>query len=356
MKIAVAMSGGVDSSVTAALIKQKNPDLVFGIFMKNWSSPEEEKNSTCTWIQDRRDALTVAAQLDIPFKTIDCEAQYRQHVLEYFYQEYAAGRTPNPDILCNRFMKFDLMWQEAAKLGAEKMATGHYARVCEDGEGTFHLLKGKDTKKDQSYFLCRLTQEQLSHSLFPLGEMTKEEVRALAEQFGLSTAQKKDSQGICFIGKVDLKDFLYYRLPAQTGSVLDLAGKPIGKHDGAHTYTIGQRHGFTIQNHSSSSEPWFVVNIDTTQNTITVAQGKDNPALFSNSLRASDFHWINQTPALPLPCSAKVRYRQPDQACTIMRNGEIHFAIAQRAITPGQTIAFYRDDECLGAATIEQAL
>ena len=352
MKIAVALSGGVDSSVAAALLKKAGHD-VFGIYMKNWSDTYEEKTGNCTWIEDRRDALAVAAHLNIPFKTVDCEKEYREFVLEYFYQEYQAGRTPNPDILCNRFMKFGILWEHAQKLGAEKMATGHYAQVQEMSDGIFQLLKGIDDKKDQSYFLCRLTQEQLSRTLFPIGNLTKPQVRALAEEYQLPTAKKKDSQGICFIGKVQLKDFLQFRLPLKNGDVLDLSGKIVGSHHGAHTYTIGQRHGFTINNSSPISEPWFIIRTNVKNNTITVAQGKQNPALFQNKLSASNYHWISRAPAFPFSCQAKVRYRQPNQNCTVLVNGSVEFEMPQRAITPGQTIAFYENNICLGAAIID---
>lgn len=353
MKIAIAMSGGVDSSVSAALLTKSKSNETFGIYMKNWSDTYEEKTGACTWIEDRRDAMKVSAHLDIPFKTVDCEEEYRQYVLEYFYQEYQAGRTPNPDILCNRFMKFDVLWRHAAELGAEKMATGHYARVKQENDGTYALLKGIDTNKDQSYFLCRLTQEQLSRTLFPIGELTKPEVRALAKKFALPTATKKDSQGICFIGKVELREFLQFRLPLKAGIVLDTEGKEVGTHKGASSYTIGQRHGFTVRNTSAISEPWFVVETDVVNNTITIAQGRSHPALFNQKLNAADFHWIRHKPTFPLSCKAKIRYRQPDQICTVHEDGTVIFADKQRAVTPGQSIVFYQDDECIGSAIIQ---
>lgn len=351
MKIAVAMSGGVDSSLSAALIKKENPD-TFGVFMKNWSDSYEEKAGSCTWIEDRRDALRVAAYLDMPLKTVDCEEEYRKFVLEYFYREYEAGRTPNPDILCNRFMKFDILWQEAAKLGATKMATGHYARIRESN-GKFYLLKGIDASKDQSYFLCNLTQEQLSRSLFPVGEMNKSEVRLLAQSMALPTAEKKDSQGICFIGKVELREFLKFRLALKPGDILNSEGKTIGTHQGASSYTIGQRHGLDIKNHTNTNEPWFVIGTNTTHNTVTVAQGKDNPLLFKKTLNSSHFHWITEQPQFPLHCHAKIRYRQTDQACIVDEDGLVTFSSPQRAITPGQSIVFYQHDTCLGSAIIE---
>ncbi len=353
MKIAVAMSGGVDSSVTAALLNETEKAEIFGIFMKNWSDSAEEDTGNCTWINDRRDALAVAATLNIPFKTVDFEKEYRDQVLEYFYREYAAGRTPNPDILCNKLIKFDALLKHAEGLGAEKIATGHYARVSESKDGRFHLLKGKDTSKDQSYFLCQLTQEQLAKTLFPLGELTKTEVRKLAQKFKLPTADKKDSQGICFIGKVQLQDFLHFRLAAKPGDVINLEGKIIGTHTGAYAYTIGQRHGFTIINKTPASQPWFVIKTDVKANTVTVAEGEDHPALFGNELKASHFHWIGETPSYPFKCAAKIRYRQPDQDCTVFADGHVEFTKPQRAITPGQSIVFYQGDECLGSAIIE---
>lgn len=354
MKIAVAMSGGVDSSLTAAIIKVANPE-AFGIFMKNWSDSYEEKAGSCTWIEDRRDALRVAAHLDMSFKTIDCEARYREYVLEYFYREYEAGRTPNPDILCNRFMKFDVLWQAAAKLGATKMATGHYARVRES-KGKFYLLKGKDPAKDQSYFLCNLTQEQLSRTLFPIGEMTKPEVRLVAEKLALPNAKKKDSQGICFIGKVELREFLKFRLPLTTGAILNPEGKEIGTHQGAPSYTIGQRHGLDIKNQATNNDPWFVIATNSKTNEVTVAQGKGNPLLFHQTLITSNFHWITDIPTFPLQCNAKIRYRQPDQDCTVYEDGQVTFLKPQRAITPGQSVVFYQDDVCLGAGIIENSV
>jgi len=355
MKIAVAMSGGVDSSVTAALLHQEKSTDIFGIFMKNWSEQAEEDMGNCTWINDRRDALAVAAHLHMPLKTVDFEKEYRDQVLEYFYREYAAGRTPNPDILCNKLIKFDALLKYAENLGAEKIATGHYARVSKLKDGRFHLLKGKDNSKDQSYFLCQLTQGQLSKTLFPLGELTKTEVRKLAQKFNLPTADKKDSQGICFIGKVQLQDFLHVRLAAKPGDVINTTGTIIGSHTGAYAYTIGQRHGFRIDKKTPESKPWFVVRTDVTDNTVTVAEGEDNPALFHDELHASHFHWIVEQPNFPCKCSAKIRYRQLDQDCTIFADGHIEFAKPQRAITPGQSIVFYQSDECLGSATIENS-
>lgn len=353
MRIAIAMSGGVDSSVAASLLKAKEPDNVFGIFMKNWSDTQTEKTGACTWVQDRLDALAVAAQLGMVLKTVDFEQEYRALVLEYFFQEYQAGRTPNPDILCNKLIKFDALLKYAEQLGAEKIATGHYARVKETPDGYFHLLKGRDPSKDQSYFLCQLNQNQLAKTLFPVGEMLKSDVRKYAEEQKLYTAKKKDSQGICFIGKMDLQAFLRFRLPPKTGNIINLDGQVIGSHEGAYNYTIGQRYGLNIHNTSAHSEPWFVAYTDVTNNTVTAVQGQNHPHLFRNSLQASKLHWICQPPIFPYHCKAKIRYRQPDQDCTVEEDGKVTFTEPQRAITPGQSIVFYQGEECVGSGVIE---
>lgn len=353
MKIAIAMSGGVDSSVAAAILSAKSHNETFGIFMKNWSDNHAEKTGECTWVKDRLDALAVAAQLGLVLKTVDFEDQYRALVLDYFYQEYQAGRTPNPDILCNKLIKFDALLHYAEELGADKIATGHYARVSEDSDGYFHLLKGKDPTKDQSYFLCQLNQAQLARTLFPVGEMEKKEVRKYATQHNLYTATKKDSQGVCFIGKMDLQDFLRFRLSPKEGSIVNDRGENIGTHNGAYNYTIGQRYGLNIPNTSSHSEPWFVASTDVSTNTVVAVQGHDHPALYGAGLQASNLHWICKKPKFPYNCFAKIRYRQPDQACTIQESGIVTFAQPQRAITPGQSIVFYQGDECIGSGTIE---
>lgn len=353
MKIAVAMSGGVDSSVAASLLRAQAGDDTFGIFMKNWSDSAEEKAGACTWVQDRLDALAVAAQLDMTLFTVDFEKEYRAQVLEYFYSEYQAGRTPNPDILCNKLIKFDALWKYAESKGAEKIATGHYARVTEDKDGTFHLLKGKDHNKDQTYFLCQLTQAQLSKTLFPVGELTKPEVRAYAKEHQLYTAKKKDSQGICFIGKVALQDFLQFRLPPKLGKIVDEHGKTIGEHNGAHNYTIGQRYGLNIKNTSPTSEPWFVASINTTTNIIVAVQGTDHPLLLKSVLTVEGYHWLATIPVFPLTCTAKIRYRQPDQACTVYADGHVEFEVPQRAVTAGQSVVFYQGEECIGSGVIQ---
>lgn len=356
MQIAIAMSGGVDSSVAAALLKEQSDHQIFGVFMKNWSDNQAEKTGACTWVKDRLDALAVAAQLGIVLKTVDFEKEYRALVLEYFYQEYQAGRTPNPDILCNKLIKFDALLKYTEELGAEKIATGHYARVEERSDGYFHLLKGRDPTKDQSYFLCQLNQAQLSKILFPVGEMPKSEVRTYAKEHDLYTASKKDSQGICFIGKLDLQDFLRFRLPPKTGQIVDQDGKQIGAHEGAYNYTIGQRYGLNIHNTSPLSEPWFVAQTDVKNNLVIAVQGHDHPALFANKLQTNDIHWIAKKPELPYTCKAKIRYRQPDQDCIVHEDGTVSFSEPQRAITAGQSIVFYLGDECVGSATIEHQI
>jgi tRNA-specific 2-thiouridylase len=356
MKIAIAMSGGVDSSVAAAILSHQSQNDTFGIFMKNWSDNHAEKTGECTWVKDRLDALAVAAQLGLVLKTVDFEEQYRTLVLDYFYQEYQAGRTPNPDILCNKLIKFDALLKYAEELGADKIATGHYARVREGTDGYFHLLKGKDANKDQSYFLCQLNQSQLAKTLFPVGEMEKKDVRKYATEHNLYTAAKKDSQGVCFIGKMDLQEFLRFRLPPKEGFILNETGERIGVHNGAYNYTIGQRYGLNIHNTSAHSEPWFVAQTDVGTNTVVAVQGHDHPALYGQKLQASNLHWIRKVPTLPYQCFAKIRYRQPDQVCTISETGLVTFEQPQRAITPGQSIVFYQGDECIGSGTIEMRI
>lgn len=346
------MSGGVDSSVAAAILSANTQHETFGIFMKNWSDNHAEKTGECTWVKDRLDALAVAAQLGLVLRTVDFEDQYRALVLDYFYQEYQAGRTPNPDILCNKLIKFDALLHYAEELGADKIATGHYARVSEDNDG-FHLLKGKDPTKDQSYFLCQLNQSQLAKTLFPVGEMEKKAVRSYAVRHNLYTATKKDSQGVCFIGKMDLQAFLRFRLPPKEGLIVNENGQSVGTHNGAYNYTIGQRYGLNIPNTSSQSEPWFVASTNVTTNTVVAVQGHDHPALYGQALQASNLHWICKKPMLPYRCFAKIRYRQPDQACMIHEDGKVTFDVPQRAITPGQSIVFYQGDECIGSGIIE---
>jgi tRNA-uridine 2-sulfurtransferase len=356
--VIVGMSGGVDSSVAAWLLLEQG-HRVEGLFMKNWE--ETDDVAYCTAKQDLEDALQVCEELEIPLHQINFSRQYWDRVFSYFLQEYKAGRTPNPDIMCNKEIKFDAFLKYALKLGADKIATGHYARLHADGD--YHLLKGRDAGKDQSYFLYRLGQNELQLSLFPLGDMQKPEVRKIATQCGFDNHEKKDSTGICFIGERRFRDFLARYLPAQPGKILTLGGEVIGRHQGAFYYTVGQRQGLGIGGMKNTDEsPWYVVAKDVDRNTLTVVQGEDHPALFKTWLHAAQLHWIvkpPQTDTLPFSCKAKIRYRQVDQECAIELIEDnrltVHFVRPQRAITEGQSIVFYKDDICLGGGIIESA-
>lgn len=354
-KIAVAMSGGVDSSVAAALLVAEGHEVI-GAFMKNWSDEADPCTGECTWKAERQDALRVATHLGIPFETFDFEAEYRAEVVEYMVREYAAGRTPNPDVMCNKTVKFGLFLERALALGADAVATGHYARVTEDG-GTYRLLAGLDTNKDQSYFLHRLDQRQLSRAIFPVGHLPKPEVRRLAREFGLPTAEKKDSQGICFIGKVDLKEFLDAKIPSRQGPIVTVGGNVVGRHRGVAPFTIGQRHGLGI----GGGAPYFVVEKDVRRNTVVVAREDDPAALHAAALVAEDEHWIaGRAPALPLQCRVRIRYRQPLQDATVEPSADglrVTFREPQRAVSPGQFAVFYdAGGECLGGAVISSRL
>ncbi len=354
--IIVGISGGVDSSVAALLLKQQGYR-VEGLFMKNWE--EDDEDGYCAAAEDLKDAQSVCDALDIPLHAVNFSAEYWDRVFTHFLAEYRAGRTPNPDILCNKEIKFRAFLEHAMKLGADKIATGHYARVIEQ-DGLFHLAKGKDTAKDQSYFLYTLGQAQLSRSLFPLGEIEKSEVRHLAEAHGLVTYDKKDSTGICFIGERNFKAFLGRYLPAQRGEIQTTEGQVIGQHDGLMYYTLGQRQGLGIGGVAGyPDEPWFVVKKDLEHNILVVAQGGDHPLLFSDGLVASQLDWGTGTaPAAPLRCRAKTRYRQPDQACTITHLEQdicrVEFEQPQRAVTPGQSVVFYDGELCLGGGVIDE--
>ncbi len=356
-KVIVGMSGGVDSSVSALLLREQGYR-VEGLFMKNWE--EDDGTQYCTAREDFADAQAVADALGITLHGANFAAEYWDNVFEHFLEEYRAGRTPNPDILCNREIKFRAFLDYALTLGADAIATGHYARRGDaDGKGT--LLKGLDHNKDQSYFLHAVGHRELEKTLFPLGGMAKPEVRKLAQAHGLATAKKKDSTGICFIGERRFKDFLQQYLPAQPGDILSLDGECLGRHHGLMYHTIGQRQGLGIgglANHGDA--PWYVVDKDLEHNVLLVAQGNDHPALFKPALYTREILWIaGSEPDLPLSCTAKVRYRQADQECVLRREGggyRVDFTSAQRAVTPGQSVVFYVGDRCLGGGVIERTL
>jgi len=389
-KVVIGLSGGVDSSVAAYLLKEQGYDVV-GLFMINWHDTTGTLEGDCPWHDDRVFAELVAKRLDIPLHTVDLSEEYRHRVVEYMFAEYEQGRTPNPDVLCNREIKFDVFLKEALKLGADYVATGHYCR-CEtaivDGKPVYRLLAGSDPNKDQSYFLCQLSQEQLSRAMFPVGGMLKPEVRRIAEEQHLATARRKDSQGICFVGKVDLPVFLQQKLVSRRGSIHEILpswrgygrqpadgdlralaepyrytvrdGKKIGEHNGAHFYTIGQRKGLGV---GGRPEPLFIIATDVEQNVIYVGQGDDHPGLYRKALHiaAGQTHWIR--PDLRMEVgerrrySVRIRYRQPLQAAELitLRDGTyILFDQPQRGITAGQFAAWYDGDELLGSGVIEK--
>lgn len=356
-KVIVGISGGVDSSVTVLeLIHQGHH--VEALFMKNWD--EDDGTEYCTARTDLEDAMRVCDKLNIDLHTVNFAQEYWDNVFKYFLAEYDAGRTPNPDVLCNREIKFKVFVDYAEKLGADFIATGHYARTSHDSNGT-RLLKGLDHNKDQSYFLHAVPQQQLAKTLFPIGEMDKSSVRAIAKQAQLVTHDKKDSTGICFIGERRFKDFLERYLPANPGLIIDDNGNAMGQHNGLMFHTIGQRQGLGIGGVANASQaPWYVAEKRLEDNTLIVVQGNEHELLYSNSLTAIDYHWIGNTPQLPLTCKAKTRYRQDDQDCSVISddNGllSVTFKQPQRAITPGQYIVFYDGNHCLGGAVIQQAL
>ena len=355
--VIVGMSGGVDSSVAALLLREQGYR-VEGLFMKNWD--EDDGTDYCTAKEDLADAQAVAASLGIKLHSANFAAEYWDGVFEHFLAEYQSGRTPNPDILCNREIKFRAFLDYATELGADFIATGHYVRRDDSGERTT-LLKGLDPDKDQSYFLHQVGHRELSRSLFPVGDLAKPEVRKIAEQAGLTTARKKDSTGICFIGERRFKDFLQQYLPAQPGVIEDINGQALGEHQGLMYHTIGQRQGLGIGGLADrNAAPWYVVEKHVERNVLIVAQGNDHPRLYKHSLHASTLFWISeQAPAFPLQCTAKVRYRQPDQNCVVTKTASgflVEFDVPQRAITPGQSVVFYHNDTCMGGGIIEGAL
>lgn len=353
-KVIVGLSGGVDSAVTALRLLEHGYQ-VEAMFMKNWD--EDDGTEYCTARTDLEDSLRICDALNIELHTVNFARQYWDNVFAHFLTEYKAGRTPNPDVLCNREIKFKVFLDYAQQLGAQWIATGHYART-EIRNGETALLKGRDPNKDQSYFLNAVSQQQLAKTLFPVGDIEKPQVRRIAEQAGLHIHGKKDSTGICFIGERRFNDFLENYLPAQPGDIRDDNGTVLGQHQGLMFHTIGQRQGLGIGGvHGATASPWYVAEKQLESNALIVVQGHDHPLLLKSELIAADTNWINSPPTLPLRCTAKTRYRQADQSCTVhlLNNNELRvvFDKPQRAITAGQYAVFYVGDQCLGGAVIQ---
>ena len=392
-RVVVGLSGGVDSSVAAYLLQQKGYEVI-GLFMKNWHDDSVTISNDCPWLEDSNDALLVAEKLGIPFQTVDLSEQYKEKIVDYMFNEYEKGRTPNPDVLCNREIKFDVFMKIALSLGADYVATGHYCRKNEievDGKPVYQLLSGVDNNKDQSYFLCQLSQEQLAKSLFPIGELTKPQVREIAAEMELVTAEKKDSQGLCFIGKVRLPEFLQQKLQPKDGIIVQIdkdnpvydsvipeelsvedtlsltakpiqytpeMGKTVGKHQGAHYFTIGQRKGLNV---GGTAEGLFVIATDVVSNTIYTGMGSHHPGLFRKALfiEKSEVHWIREDLALAngetMKVMAKIRYRQPLQEATLHQFEDgmyVSFEEPQSAITEGQFVAWHLGEELVGSGVI----
>jgi tRNA (5-methylaminomethyl-2-thiouridylate)-methyltransferase len=394
-RVVVGLSGGVDSSVSAYLLQKQGYEVI-GLFMKNWHDDSVTISDECPWLEDSNDALMVAEKLGIPFQTVDMSVPYKQRIVDYMFREYERGRTPNPDVLCNREIKFDTFMEYALNLGADYVATGHYCRKEEievNGHTIYRLLAGKDQNKDQSYFLCQLSQAQLSRALFPIGDLQKSEVRAIAKELGLVTAEKKDSQGLCFVGKVRLPEFLQQQLAPKKGDIIQIPstwqgyqdkeslklfecyedelkyytekyhysptdGKVVGQHEGAHFFTIGQRKGLHV---GGTVEPLFVIDTDTEKNIIYVGEGHAHPGLFRRTLfvKKENIHWIRTDLALSLhqtmEVAVRIRYRQPLQKATLYLTNSglyVDFSTAQSAITSGQFAAWYLDDELIGSGEI----
>ena len=392
-RVIIGLSGGVDSSVAAYLLKQQGYEVI-GLFMKNWHDDSVTISDECPWLDDSNDAMLVAEKLGIPFQTVDLSEQYKERIVDYMFHEYENGRTPNPDVLCNREIKFDVFMKIALELGADFVATGHYCRkgiIVKDGKDTYQLLAGKDDNKDQSYFLCQLSQEQLSKSLFPIGELTKPEVREIAAQLDLVTAEKKDSQGLCFIGKVKLPDFLQQQLKPKEGVIVEILntfeayneggpvfnsseekleylsrkidykvefGNIVGKHQGAHYFTKGQRKGLGV---GGTIEPLFVIDTDVNENVIYTGQGKKHSGLYKKALFVAndELHWIREDLSLKvdgtMEVMARIRYRQSLEKATLHRVESgmyVEFENLQSAITEGQFVAWYQDDELIGSGVI----
>lgn len=356
-RVVVGMSGGVDSSVAALLLKEQGYDVI-GVFMKNWH--EDGEDGICTATLDYEEAVKVCNQIDIPYYSVNFEKEYWDRVFTYFLEEYKNGRTPNPDVLCNKEIKFKLFLDYAMQIGADYLATGHYAMI-DEVDGQYRLLKGVDRGKDQSYFLCQLGQHQLAKAMFPIGHLEKKQVREIAAKNKLETAYRKDSTGICFIGERNFKEFLSNYLPARPGQMrsFDDPSHVVGKHDGLMYYTLGQRKGLGIGGGHGTGEPWFVVDKDLDKNILYVAQGDKHPALYSNALYATDINWVSgQPPKEPFSCKAKFRYRQSDQGVYVTDiEGDkcrVVFDQPQRAVTPGQFVVFYQGDVCLGGGIIQK--
>lgn len=356
-KIVVGMSGGVDSSVAALLLKRAGHEVI-GVFMKNWE--EKDDNGVCTSETDWADVRNVCEKIGIPYYSVNFEKEYYDRVFSYFLDEYRRGRTPNPDVLCNREIKFKAFLDFAMKLGADKLATGHFCNLGQAEDGSMQLLRGVDGNKDQSYFLYMLHQNALEKAMFPVGGLTKAQVRAIAEEAGLSTSKKKDSTGVCFIGERHFKPFLQQFLPAQPGNMRTLEGKIVGRHDGLMYYTLGQRRGLGIGG-AGNGERWFVLKKDMEKNELIVTQGGDHPLLYSKNARGEDVTWTaDKPPAKEFDCTCKYRYRQPDQEVHVVLEDDGHVLVTakerQRAVTPGQSMVFYDGDVCLGGAICAEVL
>ncbi len=353
-RVVVGMSGGVDSSVAAAMLQEAGFEVI-GLFMKNWE--EDDDGTHCAAAVDLDDATRVCEKLDIPLRTVNFSHEYWERVFMHFLAEHRAGRTPNPDVLCNREIKFKEFLHWAARLGADFIATGHYAQTAV-ADGGHRLRKGHDPQKDQSYFLHAVDESALVRCLFPVGRLTKSEVRSRARRLGLANHDKKDSTGICFIGERKFRSFLQRWLPPEPGTICDADDRVVGRHEGLMYYTIGQRHGLGI---GGAGQAWYVAGKDLDRNVLRVVQGHDHPALLSRGLLAQPLHWIApRPPPAPLACRAKIRYRHPEQPCTVDLDDDgrarVSFETAQWGVTPGQSVVFYDGDTCLGGGVIDQAL
>lgn len=357
-RVVVGMSGGVDSSVVAYLLKQQGYDVI-GVFMKNWDDTDE--NGVCTATEDYKDVAKVANKIGIPYYSVNFEKEYWDRVFTYFLDEYKKGRTPDPDVICNKEIKFKAFLDYALELGADYIATGHYAQLTRDEDGHNHLLRAVDGNKDQTYFLSQLSADQIDRVMFPIGNLVKPEVREIARKAGLATADKKDSVGICFIGEKNFKNFLGHYLPATPGKMMTVDGEVKGTHDGLMYYTIGQRRGLGIGGDGVDNQPWFVVGKDLKKNILYVGKGYHNELLYADYLEASDIHWVNNLDrGQDFHCTAKSRYRQKDTGVTVHLSADgksvrVDFDAPVRAITPGQAVVFYDGDECLGSAIIDAA-